>query len=36
VNLIFAYSGIAWHDTLATRYLTIALYLMRALRAGVL
>ena len=25
---IFAYSGIAWHDTLATSYLTIALYLV--------
>jgi hypothetical protein len=28
----FAYSGIAWHDTLATAYLTIALYLAVRLR----
>lgn len=28
----FAYSGIAWHDTLATGYLTIALYLAVRLR----
>jgi hypothetical protein len=29
----FAYSGIAWHDTLATAYLTIALYLAVRLRS---
>jgi hypothetical protein len=28
----FAYSGIAWHDTLATAYLTVALYLAVRLR----
>lgn len=30
----FAYSGIAWHDTLATGYLTLALYLVVRLSRG--